>query len=69
MMKMPPKPVVPDNSMAVEALRIGAQRAFRIHKAIGNPIATFRDGKVAWIPPEEIQVDEPSVDGKTKSGT
>ena len=36
------EPVVPDDSAALEALRMGARRALRIHKALGNPIATFR---------------------------
>jgi hypothetical protein len=24
------------------------------HRRLGNPIAVWRDGKVVWIPPEEI---------------
>jgi hypothetical protein len=24
------------------------------HARAGNPVATMRDGKVVWIPPEEI---------------
>jgi hypothetical protein len=40
------------------------QRAVRhelsIHKRLGNPIATWRDGKVVIIPPEEIVI---SVEG------
>ena len=30
-----------------------------IHKRLGNPIATWKDGKVVIIPPEEIPVDDP----------
>jgi len=57
-MKGPLKSVVPDNAMALEALKIGVRRALRIHKALGNPIAAERDGKVVWIPAEQIQVDD-----------
>jgi hypothetical protein len=32
-----------------EALREAARDARRFHKAIGNPMATWRDGKVVWI--------------------
>jgi len=28
--------------------------ALRMHKRIGNPIATWKDGKVVIVPPEEI---------------
>ena len=42
-----------------EALREAARDARRFHKAIGNPMATWRDGKVAWVQPEDIIVDEP----------
>ena len=31
-----------------------------IHKRLGNPIATWKDGKVVIIPPEEISVDDPN---------
>jgi hypothetical protein len=30
------------------------QEALLMHKRLGHPIATWRDGKVVWIPPEEI---------------
>lgn len=40
-----------------EALRLGVQDALRMHKRMGNPIAVWRDGRVVWIPPDEIRVD------------
>jgi len=40
-----------------EALREAARDARRFHKAIGNPMATWRDGKIIWIQPDDIQVD------------
>ena len=30
--------------------------ALRMHKRLGNPIATWRDGKVVIVPPEKIVV-------------
>jgi hypothetical protein len=31
------------------------------HKKLGEPIVIWRDGKVVWVPPEEIEVpDDPS---------
>ena len=47
-----------DEGAVLEALRIGSKEAVRMHKLMGNPVATVRDGKVVWIPPEEIQIDD-----------
>jgi len=40
-------------------LRRAVQHALLMHKRAGNPIASWKDGKVVIIPPEEIQVDDP----------
>jgi hypothetical protein len=36
------------------ALVKAVREALVVHKRLGHPIATWRDGKVVWIPPEEI---------------
>jgi hypothetical protein len=41
------------------AIERGARDALLQHKRAGKPIAVWRDGRVVWIPPEEIEVDEP----------
>ena len=43
-----------------EALREAARDARRFHKAIGNPMATWLDGRVVWVQPEDIRVDDES---------
>ena len=43
-----------------EALREAARDARRFHKALGNPMATWRDGEVVWVQPEDIQVEDES---------
>lgn len=35
-------------------LQRAVNHALSMHKRLGNPIATWKDGKVAIIPPEEI---------------
>ena len=35
-------------------LHKAVQHALSIHKRLGNPIATWKDGKVVIVPPEEI---------------
>ena len=43
-----------------EALREAARDARRLHKALGNPMATWQDGRVVWIQPEDIHIDDDS---------
>jgi hypothetical protein len=45
-----------DGTAIDEALREAARDARRFHKAIGNPMATWKDGQVVWIQPEDIVV-------------
>jgi hypothetical protein len=53
-----------DSGAMLDALRIGSKRAVRMNKLLGLPVVTSRDGKVVWIPPEEIQVDDEGVEGQ-----
>lgn len=41
-----------------EAVRAGVRRAMIRHKKLGNSVVSWRDGKVVWIPPEEIPIDD-----------
>lgn len=43
-----------------EALKEAARDARRLHKALGNPMATWKDGQVVWVQPEDIDVDDDS---------
>ncbi|MCL4821145.1 MAG: hypothetical protein KJ067_18570 [Vicinamibacteria bacterium] len=53
---------VSDLPRILDAMEEGVRQALRRHKALGNPIAIWKDGAVVWIPPEEILPDEPSTD-------
>jgi hypothetical protein len=44
------------------ALARAVRQALLQHKRMGNPVAVWRDGKIVWIEPEEIDVSEE--DGK-----
>ena len=47
-----------EDGRAIEvALREAARDARRLHQALGNPMATWKDGQVVWIQPEEIEID------------
>lgn len=43
----------PIDEAIVEAVRKARQE----HKRAGNPVAEWRDGKVVWIAPEDIEED------------
>jgi hypothetical protein len=46
-------------SAAVEAaVREAVREALLMHKRLGNPVVTWIDGRVVWVPPEQIPVDD-----------
>ena len=46
-------------SAAVEAAVQEAVRdALLMHKRLGNPVAAWQDGKVVWIPADQIPIDD-----------
>jgi hypothetical protein len=50
------------------ALRLAAREAILFHKRIGNPIAVWEDGKVVWIQPEDIRVEDIPIDDPRAKG-
>ena len=52
------KELFEDGRVIDDALREAARDARRLHKALGNPMATWKDGHVVWVQPEDIQVDD-----------
>ena len=42
-----------------EGMRRAVQRAVWEHKQLGYPIYAMKDGRMQWIPPEEIDVEKP----------
>lgn len=46
-----------DDAVMTAALAKGVRAALLRHKQAGNPIVVWRDGKVVWVPPEEIVID------------
>ena len=39
------------------AIRESVREALLMHKRLGNPVASWENGRVVWIPAEEISVD------------
>lgn len=49
-----------EDGRAIDQALLDAARDARIlHKAFGRPMATWQDGRVVWIQPEDIQIDMP----------
>ena len=46
-----------DPERVTKALQAGIDAALLRHKKMGNPICVSCDGKIIWIPPEEIVID------------
>ena len=60
--------ILKDRPRVQKALRDAVQKAIRFHKAMGQPIVVWKDGRVVEIPPEEIKLlDEPSTNGTSNS--
>lgn len=47
-----------DGTLIDQALKLAIQKALLQHKQAGNPVAAWRDGKIVWIPPEEITIEK-----------
>ena len=45
-----------DDKAMERAVNESIKKALLVHKRMGNPVATWKDGKVAWIAPEDIPV-------------
>ena len=45
-----------DGKEVDRAINQGIRDALLEHKRAGNPVATWADGKVVWIQPEDIPV-------------
>lgn len=61
-MSISPKPdidaILADGRQIDEAVKLAVREAVLRHKLLGNPIAVWRDGKVVWLQPEEIDLGE-----------
>lgn len=47
-----------DEETVTKALAKAVREALHQHKQMGNSVAVWRDGKVVWISPEEINLTE-----------
>jgi hypothetical protein len=47
-----------DGAAIDAAIRRAVREAVRRHKLLGNPIAVWRDNRVCWLQPEEIEIPE-----------
>jgi DNA-binding XRE family transcriptional regulator len=48
--------LVGDADYITQAIQDGILFALRQHKMAGNPICIWKDNKVTWVPPEDIEV-------------
>lgn len=48
-----------DIERIVAEAQLAVREALARHRLAGNPVAVWRNGRVEWVPPEEIPVDLP----------
>ena len=54
-----------NNDWVTAAIQRGARQALIKHKAMGVPIAIWREGKVVLVPPEEIEIPDAAEDSSS----
>jgi hypothetical protein len=47
-----------DSSLIEAAFRKAVREALKQHKRAGNPVCEWRNGKVVWVPPEKIVIED-----------
>lgn len=48
---------VDDEELVLCEMRQAVREALARHKLAGNPVAVWQDGRVVWIPAEEIRLE------------
>jgi hypothetical protein len=46
--------ILQDDALIDQAMQKAARRAIREHQREGLPLAMWRDGKVVWVPAEDL---------------
>jgi hypothetical protein len=52
-----PAELIHDHARILKALRRAVREALLSHKRAGNPVAVWQDGRVVWVPAEDIPID------------
>ena len=52
------KTILPQEREALRQVAVAVRDALRDHKRMGNPVAAWQNGKVVWIPADEIDLPE-----------
>ena len=56
--KRTPAERVNDIPRILEEMSLAVREALLSHKRAGNPVAVWRNGRVEWIQPDDIPVDD-----------
>jgi hypothetical protein len=55
---------VDDLPRILRAMAEAVREALLNHKRLGNPVAIWQDGRVVWLAPEEISVEDVDPEGR-----
>ena len=52
--------IIREGTLVDEAIRKAIRDAMLMHRKLGHPVVGWKDGKVVWVPADQIEVeDEP----------
>jgi hypothetical protein len=54
--KVKPIDFYSDDKALAKAMASAVRKALRSHKLLSDPIVIWQEGKIVWVPPEEIVV-------------
>ena len=50
--------ILEEGDAVVAAIQESVREALLMHKRLGLPVVTWQDGKVVWIPADQISIDD-----------
>jgi len=56
--QLPPSELVHDSARALAAVRRATRKALLDHKQTGDPVVTLVDGRIRWVPADEIVIPD-----------
>jgi hypothetical protein len=50
--------LIREGTLVDEAMRLAVRDAMRLHKKLGDPVVGWKDGRVVWVPADQIELEE-----------
>jgi hypothetical protein len=50
--------IILEGTLVDQAIRLAIQDTLRLHKKLGDPVVGWKDGRVVWVPADQIELEE-----------